>query len=91
MYSRTMEVKTLISKRPSLAALALFGALVAAYVHPALAQTSTTKTFSSAGEASNALFQAAQNGDEQQLEAFFRPPKTEMNNNWKQSSERVKT
>ena len=71
MYSRTLEVKTLRSKRPSLAALALFGALVAGYVHPALGQTSTTKTFASAGEASNALFQIAQNGDEQQLEAIL--------------------
>src|ERR1700746_4193275 len=71
MYSRTLAAKTLRSKRPSLAALALFGALVAGYVHPALGQTTTTKTFPSAGEASNALFQVAQNGDEQQREAIL--------------------
>ena len=36
-----------------------------------LSQTSQTKTFSSPGEASNALFQAVQNGDEQALEAIL--------------------
>jgi len=36
-----------------------------------LSQTSRPKTFSSPGEASNALFQAVQNGDEQTLEAIL--------------------
>jgi Protein of unknown function (DUF2950) len=36
-----------------------------------LSQTSQPKTFSSPGEASNALFQAVQNGDEQTLEAIL--------------------
>jgi hypothetical protein len=36
-----------------------------------LSQTSQPKTFSSPGEASNALFEAVQNGDEQTLEAIL--------------------
>lgn len=71
MCSRDKELKTLRSKLAGLVALAFFLALVTVSAHPALAQTSPTKTFSSAGEASSALFQAAQKGDEQQLEAIL--------------------
>lgn len=42
-----------------------------AYVLPVTAQPSSTKTFPSAQEACDALFQAVQNGDEQQLETIL--------------------
>lgn len=71
MCTRNLKVKTLKSRFATSAAMALLSALAAMYAHPALAQKSMTKTFSSPGEASNALFQAAQNGDEQQLEAIL--------------------
>jgi len=71
MCSRDTEVKTLRSSPGKLVALALFSALVTVYAHPALAQASTSKTFSSVGEAAHALFQAVQNGDEQQLGAIL--------------------
>ncbi len=51
-----------------LAALALF---VAGYSQLTLAQKSGPKTFSSAGEASNALFQAVKNGDEDAVQRIL--------------------
>ena len=71
MCTGDMEVKTLRLKPAGLVVVALFSALVVAAAPPALAQRSATKTFSSPGEASNALFQAAQNGNEQELEAIL--------------------
>src|ERR1700730_6282699 len=50
------------------AALALF---VVGYSQLSLAQKSGPKTFSSPGEASNALFQAVQNGDEEAVEGIL--------------------
>lgn len=72
MCTRDIEVKTLRLKPASLLVWALLSALAAVYAHPAaLAQRPLTRTFSSPGEASNTLFQAAQNGDEQQLEEIL--------------------
>ena len=71
MCTGNTNVKKLRSKFATLAAMALLSALAAVCAHPALAQKSATKTFSSPGEASNALFQAAQTGDEQQLETIL--------------------
>jgi len=55
----------------SFLAIALLVLVIAADGRPIFAQTSATKTFSSASEASNALFQAAKDGDEQQLETIL--------------------
>ena len=49
----------------------IFALLVLGYVRLSLAQQSAPKTFASAGEASNALFQAVQNDDEQSLQAIL--------------------
>jgi hypothetical protein len=52
-------------------AMAVFPMLLAGWARPAFAQTSATRTFSSAGEACHALFQAAQKSDERELEAIL--------------------
>src|SRR2546421_6632973 len=52
-------------------ALAVLPLLVVGSARSSLAQTSKPKTFSSPGEAANALFQAVQREDEQTLEAIF--------------------
>jgi hypothetical protein len=52
-------------------AMAIFPMLLAGWARPAFAQTSATRTFSSAGEACHALFQAAQKSDERELEAIL--------------------
>ena len=52
----------------TLGALAL---LIAGYSHLSLAQKSGPETFSSPGKATSALFQAAQNGDEEALERIL--------------------
>jgi hypothetical protein len=52
-------------------ATAVFPMLLAGWARPAFAQTSATRTFSSAGEACHALFQAAQKSDERELEAIL--------------------
>jgi Protein of unknown function (DUF2950) len=70
MLTRTWNLKSR-SGRFSLLAGGLFVLGVVAYGQAVFAQTSATKTFSSAHEAANALFQAAKNGDEQQLEAIL--------------------
>src|SRR5580700_6282896 len=53
------------------AVLAALVLLVVGYSRLSLAQKSGPKTFSSPGEASNALFQAVQNGDEESLERIL--------------------
>ena len=64
--------KNLLKSRfATLAAMVLFAALAGVNAHPAQAQTLETKTFSSPAEASTALFQAAQSGDEPLLEAIL--------------------
>lgn len=68
----TQDIKELFRSRfATLAAMALLLVLAGVNAHPTLAQTSTTKTFSSPAEASSALFQAAQSGDEPRLEAIL--------------------
>lgn len=52
-------------------ALAVFPLLIAAQVRPMYAQTSAPRAFHSAEAASDALFHAAQNRDEHQLEAIL--------------------
>ena len=52
-------------------AMAVFPMLLAGWARPVFAQTSATRTFSSAGEACHALFQAAQKSDERELEAIL--------------------
>ncbi len=52
-------------------AMAIFPMLLAGWARPVFAQTSATRTFSSAGEACHALFQAAQKSDERELEAIL--------------------
>jgi Protein of unknown function (DUF2950) len=69
MCTRDLK-RTFRSRLASLVAMALF-LMVAGYARLDFAQTKSTKTFSSAEEASNALFQAAQNGNEQGLEAIL--------------------
>jgi hypothetical protein len=51
--------------------MAVFPILLVVCTRPGFAQTSTTRTFSSAGEACHALFQAAQNSNEHELEAIL--------------------
>lgn len=62
-----------ITFQPRLARLIalLFPLVLAVYLRPGVAQTSGTKTFPSAEGAADALCQAAQNGDEHQLEAIL--------------------
>jgi hypothetical protein len=71
MCTRNLKTRTVRSRLASFVAMALFLLLVAGYARPDFAQTSATKTFSSAEEACKALFQAVQNGDEQGLEAML--------------------
>lgn len=71
MCTQDIIKELLRSRFATLAAVVLLPALAGANSHPALAQTSTTKTFSSPAEASSALFQAAQSGDEPQLQAIL--------------------
>lgn len=71
MCTADTKGKKLRSKFAARAAMTLLSTLAALYALPALAQKSATKTFSSPGEASNALFQATQTGDEQQLETIL--------------------
>jgi len=52
-------------------ALAVLPLLVVGSARSSFAQTSQPKTFSSPGEAANAVFQAVQREDEQTLEAIF--------------------
>ena len=62
------------SSRPrfnKIAALTFFALLIVGCSRLSFAQKSGTATFSSPGEASNALFQAVQNGDEQALQRIL--------------------
>src|SRR6266436_1418551 len=70
----TTNLITEISSRPRLnwmAALVTVPLLVMGYSQLSLAQKSGPKTFSSPGEATSALFQAVQNGDEQAVESIL--------------------
>jgi DUF2950 family protein len=70
----TTNLITEISSRPRLnwmAALVTVALLVMGYSQLSLAQKSGPKTFSSPGEATSALFQAVQNGDEQAVESIL--------------------
>ena len=71
MCTRNLKTRAFRSRLASCVAMALFLLLVAGYARSGFAQTSASKTFSSAEEACNALFQAAQNEDEQSLEAIL--------------------
>jgi hypothetical protein len=51
--------------------MAVFPILLVVCARPGFAQAPATRSFSSAGEASNALFQAAQNSNEHELEAIL--------------------
>ncbi len=71
---RTTNQITKSSSRPRLnwmAAIATLPLLVVGYSQLGLAQKSGPKTFSSPGEASNALFQAVQNSDEEAVERIL--------------------
>ncbi len=70
----TTNLITETSSRPRLnwmAALVTVPLLVMGYSQLSLAQKSGPKTFSSPGEASRALFQAVQNGDEEAVESIL--------------------
>jgi hypothetical protein len=70
----TTNLITETSSRPRLnwmAALVTVPLLVMGYSQLSLAQKSGPKTFSSPGEASSALFQAVQNGDEEAVESIL--------------------
>jgi len=71
---RTTNQITKSSSRPRLnwmAAIVTLPLLVVGYSQLGLAQKSGPKTFSSPGEASNALFQAVQNSDEEAVERIL--------------------
>ena len=70
---RTTNLKPTIfpERRLSWMVALAFTLLVIGHAQLSLGQTSQPKTFSSPGEASTALFQAAQNEDEQALEAIL--------------------
>src|SRR6266403_2676154 len=71
---RTTNLTPKTSARPRLiwmVALAVSALLVLGYARLSFGQKSEPKTFSSPGEASNALFQAVKNEDEQALEAIL--------------------
>lgn len=71
MCNRDFKITRLRSRLTKLVARAVCPLLLTACVLPVLAQTSATSTFTSPEEASLALFQAAQRGDEQRLEAIL--------------------
>src|ERR1700686_5349327 len=77
MENEIMHTANLISKtssRPTLnriAALAVSALLIVGCSQSSFAQKSGPATFSSPGEASNALFQAVQNGDEEALQRIL--------------------
>ena len=71
---RTTNLTPKTSARPRfiwMIALAVSALLVLGYARLSFGQKSEPKTFSSPGEASNALFQAVKNEDEQALEAIL--------------------
>src|SRR5438477_11933186 len=71
---RTTNLTPKTSARPRLiwmVALAVSALLTLGYARLSFGQRSEPKTFSSPGEASNALFKAVKNEDEQALEAIL--------------------
>jgi len=71
MRTRNINTGTLGSRLATMAALAVLQLLVVGYARISLAQASEPKTFSSPAEASNALFQAVKNDDEQAVGAIL--------------------
>jgi len=71
MRTENLRVRTFTSRFAGMVAMAIFPMLLAGWARPVFAQTSATRTFSSAGEACHALFQAAQKSDERELEAIL--------------------
>jgi hypothetical protein len=71
MRTENFRVQTFRSRFAGMVAMAVFPMLLAGWARPVFAQTSATRTFSSAGEACHALFQAAQKSDERELEAIL--------------------
>jgi hypothetical protein len=71
MRTTNMKVAKVRLRLASLVALAVLPLLLVGSARSSFAQTSKPKTFSSPGEAANAVFQAVQKEDEQTLEAIF--------------------
>ena len=71
MCTQNRKVRTFRSRLASAVAMAVFPILLVVCARPGFAQGPATRTFSSAGEASNALFHAAQNSNEHELEAIL--------------------
>ena len=71
MRTTNMKLATFRSRLVWTIALTVLPLLVVGSARSSFAQTSKPKTFSSPGEAANAVFQAVQNNDEQTLEAIF--------------------
>src|ERR1700745_3961901 len=70
MRTENLRVRTFRSRFAGMVAMAVFPMLLAGWARPAFAQASAT-TFSSAGEACKAMFQAIQKSDERELEAIL--------------------
>ena len=71
MRNTNMKVGKFRLRLASMVVVAVLPLLLVGSARSSFAQTSKPKTFSSAGEAANALFQAVQKEDEQTLEAIF--------------------
>ena len=71
MRTENLRVRTFRSRFAGMVAMAVFPMLLAGWARPAFAQASATRTFSSAGEACKAMFQAIQKSDERELEAIL--------------------
>jgi hypothetical protein len=71
MRTTNMKLGTFRPRLAWMIALAVLPLMVVGSVRSSFAQTSKPKTFSSPGEAANAVFQAVQSDDEQTLEAIF--------------------
>ena len=71
MRTTNMKLRTFRPRVVWMIALAFLPLLIVGSARSSFAQSSKPKTFSSPGEAANAVFQAVQNNDEQTLEAIF--------------------
>ena len=71
MRTKNIRVRTFRSRLIGMFAMAVFPMLVVGCAQAGFAQATTTKMFSSAGEACDALFQAAKKSDERELEAIL--------------------
>jgi hypothetical protein len=71
MSTRNIKIGILRSRLAIIVALAAFPLLEVGYARIGFAQTSGPKTFSSPGDACNALFQAVKNDDEQAVGAIL--------------------